>query len=57
MKYWALAGQHIFTHEKFVDVLKKQALVGTARKALSRVRSYGESTAIQPIPDGVHIKN
>jgi hypothetical protein len=48
-----------------VDVLKKQALVGTARKALvgttrkafSPVRSYWESTAAQPITDAVHIKN
>jgi hypothetical protein len=27
-----LPGPHIFTQEKFVDVLKKQALVATARK-------------------------
>jgi hypothetical protein len=40
-----------------VDVLKKQALVGTARKALSPVPSYWESTATQPIADRVHIKN
>jgi len=32
-----------------VDVLKKQALVGTARKALSHVRSYWESTATQQL--------
>jgi hypothetical protein len=57
MKLWALAGPHIFTQEKFVDVLKKQALVGTARKALSPVPSYWESTATQPIADRVHIKN
>jgi hypothetical protein len=31
---------HIFTQKKFVAVLKKQALVGTARKALSPVPSY-----------------
>jgi hypothetical protein len=43
--------------EKFVDVLKKQALlVGTPRKALSPVRRYWESTATEPITDGVHIK-
>jgi hypothetical protein len=28
------------TQEKFVDVLKKQALGGTTHKALSPVRSY-----------------
>jgi len=44
-------------HEKFVDVLKKQALVGTTRKAFSRVRSSRESTAAQSITDAVHIKN
>ncbi len=38
-----------------MDVLKKQALVGTARKAFSRVRSYWESTAAQPITDAVRI--
>jgi hypothetical protein len=47
----------LLTQEKFVDVLKKQALVGTARKAFSRVRSYWESTEAQPITDAVHIKN
>ncbi len=40
-----------------MDVLKKQALVGIARKAFSRVRSYWKSTAAQPIADAVHIKN
>jgi hypothetical protein len=29
--------------------------VGTARKAFSRVQSYWESTATQPITDAVHI--
>jgi hypothetical protein len=48
---------HVFTQKKFVAVLKKQALVGTARKALSPVRSYWESTASQLITDAVHIKN
>jgi hypothetical protein len=47
----------IFTQKKFVDVLKKQALVGTARKALSPVRSYWQSTASQPITDAVQIEN
>jgi hypothetical protein len=34
-----LLGPHIFKQEKFVDVLKKQALVGTARKAMHLTRS------------------
>jgi hypothetical protein len=50
-----LRGPHIFTQEKFVDVLKKQALVGTARKAFSRAQSYWESIAAQSITDAVHI--
>jgi hypothetical protein len=37
-----------------VDVLKKQALVATARKAFSPA---WESTAAQHITDAVHIKN
>ncbi len=50
---WARHARHFHVHEvpgnqlqeKFVDVLKKQALVGTARKAFSRARSSWESTA------------
>ncbi len=49
-----LLGLGIFRQEKFVDVLKKQTLVGTARKPLSPVRSYWESTATQPLTDAVH---
>jgi hypothetical protein len=57
-RFLGLTSLRIFTQEKFVDVLKKQALlVGTPRKALSPVRSYWQSTATQPITDGVHIKN
>jgi len=44
-----------FKQEKFVDVLKKQALVCTARNAFSRARSYWESSAAQSISDAVHI--
>ncbi len=33
-----LLGPHIFKQEKFVDVLKKQALVGTALKAMHLTR-------------------
>jgi len=46
----------MFTQQKCVDVLKKQALVGTARKSLSAVRSYWDSTATQSIAHAVRIE-
>jgi len=47
----------MFTQQKCVDVLKKQALVGTAPKSLSAVRRYWESTATQSIAQAVRIEN
>jgi hypothetical protein len=59
---WHAGGNDIMSasgasHLDTGDVLKKQALVGTARKALSLVWSYWELFATQPITDAVHIKN
>jgi hypothetical protein len=39
----------IFTQKKFVDVLKKQALVGTARKALSAYEATGNQLRANPL--------
>jgi len=47
----------MFTRQNCVDVLKKQALVGTVLKSLSDVRIYWESTATQSIEHAVRIKN
>ncbi len=50
---WVVPGPHTFTQQKwFVDVLKKQALVGTARKSLRL-----ESISIQSIAGVVQIED
>jgi hypothetical protein len=50
---WA---SHLYTREICGCVEKGGGLVGTARKAISPVRSYWESTATFPITDAVRIK-